>query len=244
MRNLKDSALGCLLASLCIALASLVSLSALAEAQNGIHVTGRAVVPVEPDIVRMTLQVSAQEESAVAVKRQIDEVTRKVLKLTDNYKIARRDVTAAVVNLSPIYKSGYSSGRRTVDGMQGSRTINVTLRKLDNYGDFMNEALASGINNISGVALDTSKRAELEDQALNLAIADARARALQVAQQFDVALGAVKNVQVQPSYAQPVLRQARLASSSGEDFSGGEIDIRRDVQATFAIVEAENQANL
>jgi len=211
----------------------------LAEEQSGIHVTGRAEVAVEPDMVRMTLQISAQAETAVAVKKQIDDVTRAVLSLTSDYDIARRDVTAAVVNLSPNYP--YSNNRRKVDGMQGSRTLSVTLRKLDNYGDFMNAALELGINNISGVALDTSKRAELENQALDLAIADARERAQQVAGQFDVGLGPVTNVRVQAGHVQPkVMAMSRSADASGGDFSGGEIDIRRDVQATFAIVPAGN----
>lgn len=71
-----------------------------ADALQGIHVTGRAEIAVEPDMVRMTLQVSAEAQDAVAVKRRIDEVTRSVLQLTDRFKISRRDVTAAVVNLS------------------------------------------------------------------------------------------------------------------------------------------------
>ena len=208
--------------------------------QQGIHVTGRAEIAAQPDMARMTLQVSAQASDAVTVKRQIDEVTRAVLKVADTFKIAGRDVTAAVVNLSPSYS--YDNKRRTPTGMQGSRTISVTLRTLDSYGEFMNASLAAGINNISGVVLDTSKREQLEDQALDLAIADARKRAAHVAKQFDVALGQVTDVRVQAGYAEPrVMLTARSAdASSGGDFSGGEIDIRRDIQATFAIKASLN----
>ena len=209
----------------------------MADDLQGIHVTGRAEIAVEPDMARMTLQVSAQADDAVSVKRQIDGVTRSVLKVADRYDIARRDVTAAVVNMSPNYH--YENNRRTVEGMQGSRTISVTLRKLDNYGDFMNAVLESGINNISGVTLDTSKRAELEDQALDLAIADARKRAADVAKEFGVALGQVLNIHVQAGHVEPRMRaMSRSADASGGDFSGGELDIRRDIQATFSIKTA------
>ncbi len=209
----------------------------MAEEQQGIHVTGRAEIAVEPDMARMTLQVSAQAADAVTVKRQIDEVTRALLKVSDAYKISRRDVTAAIVNLSPNYQ--YDNNRRTVEGMQGSRTISVTLRELDGYGDFMNAALETGINNISGVTLDTSKRAQLEEEALDLAIADARKRAAHVAKQFDVVLGQVLNVQVEAGHVEPrLMAMARSADVSGGDFSGGEIDIRRDIRATFAIKTA------
>lgn len=222
----------------CLMLAVLASQTVLADSLQGIHVTGRAEIAVEPDMARMTLQVSAQAVDAVTVKKQIDGVTAAVLKLADKFRIAPRDVTAAVVNLNPNYQ--YEKNRRTVDGMQGSRTISVVLRKLDNYGDFMNEALTVGINNISGVTLDTSQRSELEDRALDLAIADARTRATHVAKQFDVVLGAVLDVHVQAGRAQPrVMAVSRSADSSGGDFSGGEVDIRRDVQAVFGIVGEE-----
>lgn len=211
----------------------------MAESSRGIHVTGRAEIAVEPDMARMTLQVSAQAKDAITVKKQIDGVTRSVLKLTDEYKIARRDVTAAVVNLSPNYQ--YENKRRTVDGMQGSRTISVTLRSLDNYGDFMNAALELGINSISGVQLDTSKREALEDQALDAAIADARRRAAHVAKQFDVELGRVRDVHVQAGHVEPrLMARSMSADSSGGDFSGGEIDIRRDVQAVFKIEKSRD----
>lgn len=206
----------------------------MADTLQGIHVTGRAEIAVEPDMARMTLQVSAQAADAVGVKREIDAVTAAVLKLTDKFDIARRDVIAAVVNLSPNYL--YENNRRRVDGMQGSRTINVTLRDLDNYGDFMNRVLEVGINNISGVTLDTSKREKLEDKALDLAIADARSRAKHVAKQFAVTLGPVIDVHVQAGHVEPrMMAMSRAADSSGGDFSAGEIDIRRDVQAVFAI---------
>jgi len=212
--------------------------TAMADANLGIHVTGRAEIAVEPDMARMTLQVSAEAQDAITVKRQIDEVTRSVLQLTDKYKIARRDVTAAVVNLSPRYD--YDNKRRTVNGMQGSRTISVTLRKLDNYGDFMNAALELGINSISGVQLDTSRREKLEDQALDAAIADARKRAAHVAKEFGVKLGPVRDVHVQAGHVEPrLMSRSMAADSSGGDFSGGEIDIRRDVQATFEIKGSE-----
>lgn len=208
----------------------------MADTPRGIHVTGRAELAVEPDMARMTLQVSAEAADAITVKKQIDGVTRSVLKLADKFKIARRDVTAAVVNLNPNYQ--YDNNRRTVNGMQGSRTISVTLRSLDNYGDFMNAALELGINSISGVQLDTSKRETLEDKALDAAIADARKRAAHVAKQFDVELGPVRDVRVQAGHVEPrLMSRSMAADSSGGDFSGGEIDIRRDVQATFGIVK-------
>ena len=62
-----------------------------------------------------------------------------------------------------------------------------------------------------------------------------------MAQQFEVGLGPVTNVRVQAGHVQPKLMAVgRSADSSGADFSGGEIDISRDVQATFAIVATGN----
>ena len=236
MKKLMDRAGGRIAIAVLLACSASVVFAehARADSNLGIHVTGRAEIAVEPDMARMTLQVSAEAPDAITVKTQIDDVTRSVLKLTDKFKIAPRDVTAAVVNLSPNYQ--FDNNRRTVDGMRGSRTISVTLRSLDNYGDFMNAALEVGINSIAGVQLDSSRREELEDQALDAAIQDARKRAGHVAQQFEVELGSLQDVHVQAGHAETrMMARSMAADSSGGDFSGGEIEIRRDVQATFGI---------
>lgn len=209
---------------------------AMAQANEnlGIHVNGRGEILAEPDMVRVTLQVNRQGRDAAALKKEMDQVTAKVLKLTDRLKIERKDVTAAMVNIQPNYR--YENNRQTMDGVTANRSISITLRKIDEIGTLMNDALELGINSVGGVQLDVSNRVELEQQALTLAIEDAKAEAARIAQEFGVRVAGVLNVHagrhsVQP---RPMARMA-MEADAGESFSPGQIVITREVQATFGI---------
>ena len=142
---------------------------------EGIHVSGRGEVLVIPDMARVTLRVTRDGQDAVALKKELDDVTRKVLSLTRSLKIEGKDVTAAVVNIQPRYRRG--GGQSVIDGVTASRTIAVVLRDLDRYGQLMNGALELGVNSVSGTELDTSERQAREEEALALAMGDARTAA-------------------------------------------------------------------
>ena len=66
----------------------LAVLAAHAEV-HGIHVRGHAELQVEPDMARLTLQVTREAQDASALKKTLDDVTREVLKLTSSLSIAR-----------------------------------------------------------------------------------------------------------------------------------------------------------
>jgi uncharacterized protein YggE len=222
-----------LLLTLSVLIVSQLAAPTVHAQADGIHVNGRGVLQVEPDMARLTLQVTREAQDAAALKDTLDEVTRKVLNLTSSLGINREDVTAAAVNIQPRYRRG--SGPSVIDGVRASRTIAVVLRDLENYGELLNGSLELGVNSISGTQLDTSKRDELEIQALDLAMANAREEAKRVAQGFGVRSGSVLDVQVGSRSVRPQLAMRAMESSAGDDFSAGQIMIQRDVQATFAI---------
>jgi uncharacterized protein YggE len=200
---------------------------------EGIHVSGRGEVLVTPDMARVTLRVTRDGQDAVELKKELDDVTRKVLSLTRSLKIEGEDVTAAVVNIQPRYRRG--GGQSVIDGVTASRTIAVVLRDLDRYGQLMNGALEVGVNSVSGTQLDSSDRAAEEEQALERAMQDARAAAARVADGFGVSVGRLLDVHVGQPPVQPMRGVMMEAAAAGDDFSPGQLVISRQLQATFAI---------
>ena len=200
---------------------------------EGIHVSGRGEVLVIPDMARVTLRVTRDGQDAVALKKELDDVTRKVLSLTRSLKIEGKDVTAAVVNIQPRYRRG--GGQSVIDGVTASRTIAVVLRDLDRYGQLMNGALELGVNSVSGTELDTSERQAREEEALALAMGDARTAAERIAEGFGVAVGRLLDVHAGQPPVRPMRGVMMEAAVAGDDFSPGELVISRQLQATFAI---------
>ena len=210
--------------------------SAPARAQiEGVHVSGHGSVEVEPDMGHVLLHVRREGQNASELGKELDDVVRAILELTRELGISRRDVTAAAISINPRHRR--RNNETVVDGLIATRTIALKLRNLDRFSALMNRSLAAGVNNVDPIRLDTSRREALEDQALELAMNDAKAEAGRVAKGFAIALGPVINVQVGGHAPRPQAAGAMLMreSSDGGVFSPGIIRIDRYIQATFAI---------
>lgn len=211
-----------------------LSTTAAAETPVGIHVSGRGTLDVAPDMGQVVLHVRREGTRASALKAELDEVVAAVLKLTRTLQIEQRDVTATALSITPRYQR--RDNESVVEGLVASRQIEITLRDLDRYGDLLNESLALGVNNTDPIRLDSSERATLEDQALELAMADARAEAGKIAAGFEVQLGPVTDVQVGSHSPRPEALRSMAMDSGSSDFSPGVIRIERFITATFAIL--------
>lgn len=202
---------------------------------SGIHVTGSGEIRAVPDMARVNLEARREGEDAAVLKAELDEVTRAVLRLIRDMDIEERLVTAAAVSIHPRYR--HRNGETALEGLTATRSIEVILEDLGNVTRLINGALERGVNGIGGIQLDLSNRDQLERQALDLAVDDARDEAARVARRFGVTLGPVLDVYVDHHEVRPVMMEAMAmrAADSGPDFSPGEIRVRRNVQATFGV---------
>jgi len=215
--------------------ATTVVATAPAQAQtNGIHVSGQGSLEVEPDMGYVSMHVRREGSDPAELRREIDKVVRAILKLVRNLKIAESDVTTAALSINPRYRRRDSE--TVVDGVIATQTILITLRNLDLFGRLLNRSLEEGVNNVDPIRLDTSRRVELENQALEVAMKDAREEAARVALGLDLRLGQALNVQVVSHSPRPqmALMEMRSAGNSAT-FNPGLIRVERNVQVTFAI---------
>ena len=215
--------------------ATALAMAAPALAQtNGIHVSGQGSLEVEPDMGYVSMHVRREGSDPAELRREIDKVVRAILKLVRNLKIAESDVTTAALSINPRYRRRDSE--TVVDGVIATQTILITLRNLDLFGRLLNRSLEEGVNNVDPIRLDTSRRVELENQALEVAMKDAREEAARVALGLDLRLGQALNVQVVSHSPRPqmALMEMRSAGNSAT-FNPGLIRVERNVQVTFAI---------
>lgn len=233
MRSELTSLLTGLLVASLLLLSSACTEAAQPSAGGGIEVNGQGTIEVVPDMGRVTLHVRREGADAGALTATLNQVTADLIALTRQLGIEERDVTATALAISPRYAR---RGDGTVtDGVVASRTIEVVLRDLDSFVALMEQALALGVNNVDPIRLDSSRRAALEDEALSLAMEDAKAEALRVADGFGVRLGTVTRVQVGAHSPRPEAMRAVSMADSGPAFSTGVIRISRYLSATFAI---------
>ncbi len=215
--------------------ATALAMAAPALAQtNGIHVSGQGSLEVEPDMGYVSMHVRREGSDPAELRREIDKVVRAILKLVRNLKIAESDVTTAALSINPRYRRRDSE--TVVDGVIATQTILITLRDLDLFGRLLNRSLEEGVNNVDPIRLDTSRRVELENQALEVAMKDAREEAARVALGLDLRLGQALNVQVVSHSPRPQMALMEMRSAGNTaTFNPGLIRVERNVQVTFAI---------
>jgi uncharacterized protein YggE len=184
----------------------------------------------------VTLTITQRSQDTNIAIGAVDRVTRKVLALTQSLDIAERDVTAARIQLSPIYNR--RPNNQTIEAIEAKRTITILVKDIKRISNLVSGSIEVGINGIQGIQLDTSARVRLEREALDIAIADAKLEASQVAQGFGVRLGTLIDVHAHRQTTRQMTGMLRAATEMGgtqSPFKPGEIVIRRQVDATFQI---------
>lgn len=199
----------------------------------GIHVSGQGSVEVEPDMGYVTLHVRREGGDPAKLRHEIDKVVRAVRKIVGKLKIDEQDVSTAILSINPHYQR--REGLSVVDGVIATQSILITLRELDRFDALLQRALEEGVNNVDPIRLDTSFRVELENQALEIALKDAREEAARVAIGLDLRLGAALNVQVVGHSPRPQAALQMRAANDSSTFIPGLIRIERYIQVSFAI---------
>ena len=120
-----------------------------------------------------------------------------------------------------------------------NNTLNVTVRDLKMVGDVLGKAVGAGANSINGVIFSVSDTAALEAEARDKAMADAKARAEQLARAAGVTLD--QPMSINEYTAGPIPYEVKAAPALGVGggetvpVSTGQIQVNLQVTVTYII---------
>jgi uncharacterized protein len=233
------AALGC---TLCL---SGVAMAAETDRPRTVSVSGQGEVQAEPDRAFVTLGVESRklklEEARADVARTVDAV----LKLSRDLKIDPKHVRSTRVNVQPEYNWDNNARERNLIGYFVSRQIEIDLRDLDKLGQLLERATDLGVNQLGDPRLDSSKRRELEREALAKAVEDARANADTVAKASGGRLGAARTVSANSGVIAPPMPMMRMkaamaaeASDASQSYQSGQMSFTGTVQIEYDLIVA------
>lgn len=118
-----------------------------------------------------------------------------------------------------------------------SNQVNLTIRDIAKVGDTLDQAVAAGANSVYGVYFTMEDTANLEAQAREKAIADARARAEALASLSGVSVGEVITISEVIGTPSPVYYNIAKVEGMGAatPIQPGEYEVSLNVQVTYAI---------
>jgi uncharacterized protein YggE len=178
-----------------------------------VNVSGVAEVSAEPDIARVSLGVEARRPSLADARAEVVAAVDRALALTRDLKIDPKNVNATRIQVQPEYRWNENDRERVLLGYVVSRQIEVELRDLDKLGTLLERAVDAGVNQVGDPVLDSSRRKELEREAMTKALEDARLNADALARAAGARLGAARTLSASGSSPPvPVYRDAVMAT--------------------------------
>jgi hypothetical protein len=210
--------------------------------QVGIWVNGEGKVTVTPDVANLSLGVQVEAATITEANQKAAAAMDALVAALKAKGIADKDIKTQYFNIYPVYDYNKDTGRSTIRAYQVSNTVEVKVRVIANAGPVIDAAVAVAgdavrVNNIY-FSVDNTSAAM--DQARELALLDAKAKAEQIARVTGVSLGQVSFVsdttygggRVSPPMA---IDSKAGAESSVTPIMAGESDIIVTVQVIYNI---------
>lgn len=210
-----------------------------------VTVTGTGEVKVKPDIALISLRVQSKGKDAQKAQAlNAKEMARVQDVLKSQFGIESKDIQTSSFSLNPEYR--YDNNKTIFIGYIVEHSLSVTIRKLDKVGAVLDKVVGKNSEEIgvhlNGIQFDLDKRREVEVQALEQALANAKARAEALARFSKKTLGSVlqisdSQVRFQPIQGPMMRESAKMmmadAAAPETSISAGEIVVNASLHAQY-----------
>lgn len=208
---------------------------------TGISVTGIGKVTVTPDLAILNMGVEAQGATVSSAQQDAARAMTAVMTALKANGVAEKDIATTGYSVYPTYS--YDNGKTpSITGYTVSNSITVKIRKIEEAGEIIDAAAAAGGNNIriNNLSFTVDKPEQYNEQARELAMADALQRAKQLADLGDVQLGKPAFITESGGYSPvpPIYYDSGVRSSAPEmvtPVTPGETELQLSVQVIYNI---------
>ena len=213
----------------------------LVNQQQGIWVNGKGEVKAVPDVATVWLGVEAEDITVAAAQEKAAAAMNEVMTALKNSGIADKDISTQQFSIQRITRWDYDREEETVTGYRVSNMVTAKIREIDQAGPVIDAvALAGGdfirVNNIS-FSIDDPKA--YQEEARALAVADAKAKAENMASLAGVELGKATYISESGGYYPVIYRDAVMEATPAAaptPIEPGELTISISVQVAYEIL--------
>jgi hypothetical protein len=207
--------------------------------QEGIWVNGEGKVTTAPDIATLSLGVEAQAKTVAEAQSQAAEAMERVMTaLTDN-GVAKKDIQTRYFSITQVTRWDDEKQQEVVIGYRVTNMVIAKIREIDKTGAIIDAVAAAGgdFTRINSISFSVDDPSPYYKEAREKAMADARAKAEQLAELSGVNLGKptyISEGTIYPVYP-TVYKEA--AASAPTPISPGELELTLNVQVVYAILD-------
>lgn len=182
-----------LLAALC----AMAAAPAAAAPVSQITVTVDGQASTMPDMAQAAFTISTGGDTAAAATSDNNARYERLLSRLHALGIAQSDIQTAglTLNYNPTPKPPDTPQPGVRYGYFAARSVNVTVRRLENVGKAIDTAVAAGVTDLGGVSFSTSREQQLFASALRDGIERARRHAQAMAEAAGLHILRVRSIQ-------------------------------------------------
>ena len=218
---------------------SSISSSIASQQSVGIWVTGVGEVSVVPDVAVLSLGVQVQKDTVAEAQQEAVVAMDAVMAVLDYYNIDEGDIQTQQYSIQPLYR--WDDGKQTLLGYSVTNTVTVKVRNTDDTGGIIDAAAAAGGDNIrvNSISFTVDEPETYLEDARKEAMADAKAKAKQLADLADVKLGKPIYIAEFGGSTPPVIYRDYAEGATPDavetSISPGETEVQLTVQVVYSI---------
>lgn len=229
-----------LLVPFAFCVAALTGIAAAAQS-TAISVVGNSTVTMVPDQAVVNASIVTTASSASQAVSENNKRYEAIVAAIQRTGVKRDDITLAYYNVNyvprpnpmPPNPSPYDRYGYTV-----SRSFAVKVRAMDRAGAVVDAATSAGATNIDGVSFGLANPESARVKATRNAVADARAKAEELASAAGLHITGIQSMQVEgaPGIVRPMMmaKAAGPAQPEPTEFDAGNVTVTANVTVVFS----------
>ena len=163
-----------------------------------ISVSGEGLVDAQPDRATISVGVVTRAKNPSEVQAANAKAASSVINSIVALGIERKNISTGNYNFNPIYRHT-DNGKRILDGYEASNSVTVIVDDLNLVGKIIDAALNHGANRVDSLNFGLRNKAAYQDEALRLAVLDAKRKAEIAAATLGKVIVSVRNVSINHS---------------------------------------------
>jgi uncharacterized protein YggE len=214
----------------------------LSNQQKGVWVSGEGKVTAVPDTAILSLGIEAQAASVTEALAQGNEAMDKVMTALKGEGVAEKDIQTQGFSIQKVTRWDDKNQQEVVIGYRVTNTVTAKIREVAKAGTVIDTVAAAGgdLTRVNSIGFTVDNPEPYYGEARQKAMADAAAKAQQLAQLAGVKLGKPTYISESAYTPGPIYRQDLVAKAAGAPavetpVSPGEMEITMNVQLAYDI---------
>lgn len=204
-----------------------------------ISVSGEGIVEATPDRATISVGVVTRDKNPSSVQAANARAATSVINSIVALGIERKNISTGNYNFNPTYR--HDNGRSEIDGYEATNSVTIIVDDLNLVGKIIDAALRHGANQVDSLNFGLRDKNSYQDEALRLAVIDARRKAEAVASALGKSIVGVYSVSINSSHinAPQNYKMARAMSEDAATFDtpieSGTLQCTANVHVEFEI---------